>query len=311
MKIELPEGLKADLPQSPFGKILSATPVVMTVVATALAGLASSEMTSAQYDRSLAAQLQSKAGDQWNFFQGKKLRGALQHNTLDAIFSTSEVHPLERTTLGSTLANTPAGTALESPAGQQALAVLIEGELPRVSTTPAPVVPTVHAALGALEATRPDAELTALIALVDDNVLESALRNAQAQVLALDAVIKPVAQVIDAIEKQLGHPGTAVTLRRDFTAARLRYNALRYDAESRLNQAIASLYELQVRKENLSADRHHRRSQKFFYGMLAAQMGVIISTLAMAARKRNLLWSLAAGAGAAAISFAVYVYLYV
>jgi hypothetical protein len=61
----------------------------------------------------------------------------------------------------------------------------------------------------------------------------------------------------------------------------------------------------------VSAERHHRRSQRFFYGMLGAQLGVIVSTLAMAARKRNLLWSLAAVAGSAAIAFAIYVYLYV
>ena len=62
---------------------------------------------------------------------------------------------------------------------------------------------------------------------------------------------------------------------------------------------------------NISADRHHRRSQKFFFGMLAAQLGVIISTLAMAAQKRNLLWSLAAGAGAVSVAFTVYVFLFV
>ena len=45
--------------------------------------------------------------------------------------------------------------------------------------------------------------------------------------------------------------------------------------------------------------------------MLGAQLGVIISTFALAARKRNLLWSLAAGAGLVAVAFAVYVYLYV
>jgi hypothetical protein len=45
--------------------------------------------------------------------------------------------------------------------------------------------------------------------------------------------------------------------------------------------------------------------------MLAAQLGVIVSTLAMAARKRNLLWSIAAAAGLVAIAFAIYVYLYV
>ncbi len=60
-----------------------------------------------------------------------------------------------------------------------------------------------------------------------------------------------------------------------------------------------------------SAERHHLRSQRFFVGMLAAQLGVIASTFAMAARKRSLLWSFAAAAGVAAISFAVYVYLFV
>jgi hypothetical protein len=39
-------------------------------------------------------------------------------------------------------------------------------------------------------------------------------------------------------------------------------------------------------------------------------MAVIISTFAIAARKRNLLWSLAAAAGAAAVGFAAYVFLF-
>ncbi len=59
----------------------------------------------------------------------------------------------------------------------------------------------------------------------------------------------------------------------------------------------------------MSAERHHKRSQKFFYGMLGAQLAVIISTFAIAARQRNLLWSLAAIAGILAIIFAVFVYL--
>jgi hypothetical protein len=95
---------------------------------------------------------------------------------------------------------------------------------------------------------------------------------------------------------------------RSFSAARLRYTAARYDAEARLNQSIAGIYELQVRQDNLSAERHHRRSAKFFYGMLAAQMGVIVSTFSLAARQKSILWSLAAAAGMAAVSFAAYVY---
>jgi hypothetical protein len=77
-----------------------------------------------------------------------------------------------------------------------------------------------------------------------------------------------------------------------------------------LNQAIANIYELQVRKSNISAERHHARSQQFFYGMLAAQLGVIVATFALAAKKRNVLWILAATVGGVAIAFAGYVYLY-
>ena len=98
---------------------------------------------------------------------------------------------------------------------------------------------------------------------------------------------------------------------RSFSAARLRYTSARYDAESKLNMAVASVYELQVRENNYSAEKHHRRSAKFFYGMLASQMAVIISTFALAARQRSFLWSIAAAAGTAAVAFSLYVYLYV
>src|SRR5881394_955409 len=95
MKVTLPEELKKDAPPSTFGKVLTATPVAMAVVATMLAGLASSEMTKAQYDRSLAAQQQSKAGDQWSFFQAKRLRGAYQRNTADLVQNLTEVHEID------------------------------------------------------------------------------------------------------------------------------------------------------------------------------------------------------------------------
>ena len=71
LKAEIPEEVKNALLPTRWGKTLGITPVVMTVIATMLAGLASSEMTRAQYDRSLAAQRQSKAGDQWNFSKGR------------------------------------------------------------------------------------------------------------------------------------------------------------------------------------------------------------------------------------------------
>jgi hypothetical protein len=95
MKTKLPEELTSEVPQTKWGKILLATPVVMTVIATLLAGLASSEMTRAQYDRALGAQLQSKAGDQWGYFQAKKLRGAMQQNSFELLTATTDA-PADR-----------------------------------------------------------------------------------------------------------------------------------------------------------------------------------------------------------------------
>jgi len=334
MKVTIPEQLKADIPQTTWGRILSATPVVMAVVATMLAGLASSEMTRAQYARALAAQQQSKAGDQWSFFQAKRLRGAFQRSTADLMQNTVEVHAFDPVSLNRNAEQLTSiqGTAeqqaeaaklktellafLESPAGRQALELIKKAQLPPGGTLVTPP-PTVKAAVEAMDNLRPDAEIAALLAKVDTKTLDLAVDAARDQALDFDAATRPINQAVDQIDamltRQSGLLGLAVATTasagRDFTAARLRFTALRYETEARLNQAIASLYELQVRKSNLSAERYHTRSQRFFIGMLGAQLGVIISTFAMAARKRNLLWSLAAGAGLIAIAFAIYVYL--
>ena len=278
MKVTIPEELKKDIPQNGWGKILSATPIVMTVIATLLAGLASSEMTRAQYDRAMGAQLQSKAGDQWGYFQAKKLRGAMQRNSLELLQATTDVHPLD------------------NPA------------LKKIPSLPVPAPDAnLQAALEAVQMEKPDAEIIGSLRALDDQTLETALQAARDQARAFDASLAPANQVLAQLEKSL--PAGDKSAARDLTAAQMRFTALRYDAEAALNQNIGYLLELQVRKANLSAERHHNRSQKFFFGMLAAQAGVIVSTFAMAARKRNLLWTLAAAAGIAAVGFAIYVYL--
>lgn len=405
MGLKIPDALKADIPQTMWGRVLAATPVVMAVVATLLAGLASSEMTRAQYDRSLAAQQQSKAGDQWGYFQAKRLRSTGVKTAGDMLQVTSEVRRFDPAILGSSLAglaqklsrcddcarrlrealNAPGTTdnaMAKSLSGQldafvngaprrtadwqklsadltallsaadapSALGILCGGDFPAVGPASA-MDSRVKAALEAVQSGQPEEEIGPLLARVSDSTLDEALRGAWEQARSFGTALEPVNQFSDQLDELLARqlllaqePGAiarlveaippeadaslrgtgatlasactaiqaeAMQLNRDFTAARLRYDAGRYDAEARLNQTIANLYELQVRKNNTSAERHHTRSQRFFYGMLAAQMGVIIATLAMAARQRNLLWSLAAAAGLVAVSFAVYVFLYV
>lgn len=307
LKAAIPEELQAEVASSRWGKVLSVTPVVMTVIATMLAGLSSSEMTRAQYERSMAAQRQSKAGDQWSFFQAKRLRSITVRTSLDTLQLTQPTRPLDPAALRAALAGQPGLALLDTPAGQAALAALREGTLPKAAGAALP--DGFRAALTALEQERSEAELSALLAGLPSEVLDEGLRVAKANVLAFDGQLKPLTQAIEAWEKQV--VGADNGLRRDYVAARMTYSALRFEAEARANQVVANAYELQVRASNSAAERHQRRSARFFYGMLAAQLGVIVSTFAMAARQRNLLWSIAAGAGGLAVAFTVYVLVYV
>jgi hypothetical protein len=287
MKTKIPESLTADLPPTPWSKILSVTPVVMTVVATLLAGLASSEMTRAQYDRAYAAQLQSKAGDQWNYFQAKKLRGAMQQNSLELLRA---------------IAPGPATASAGDADASQAIRAAIEAGRQRPALDPA-----IEAAMKAVEASQPEADVAALLRSVSDRKLAEALAAARDRIRAFDEGLQAATEKSEAASA--GEQSADRT--RALVVRQMELNALRYDAEARMNQSVANLYELQVRKANISAERHHRRSTRFFFGMLAAQAAVIIATLAIAARARSVLWSIAAVAGAAAVAFAAYVYLYV
>lgn len=293
MKTTIPDDLKKDLPQNRWGKLLTVTPVVMTVVATLLAGLASSEMTKAQYDRAYAAQLQSKAGDQWGYFQAKKLRSAIQRNSLDLLQATTEVGAVDASKMG-------AGVSAEVASAMQ------NGQLPALPPV-APLQADLKAAIEAVEGQRAEAEIALAVAQVPDTAIADALVNARQNVMAFDRISKPVNDAVDRLVDGTSRGDKALS--RDLAFARIRYNAARYDQEARLNQAVANLLELQVRKSNLSAERHHRRSARFFFGMLGAQAAVIMSTFAMAAKQRSFLWSVAAAAGLTAVAFAIYVYL--
>ncbi|MCY2924597.1 MAG: DUF4337 family protein [Planctomycetota bacterium] len=332
MAIKIPDELKAQAPQTVWGKVLLATPVVMAVLATMLAGLASGEMGKAQYSRSLAAQRQSKAGDQWGFFQAKKFRGASQRSTLDLLDSIGGSASVSLGAIEQAAASLPetaaaqtikAGLleAIKSPVAPPALQGALSGSMPEPPGE-TPMAPSLKALLTSLEELRPDAETAALAARVKDSDVEAAILAARTRANDFDAAMKPANQWIDRVEKLLAGQetirraapagaGQGDSLYRGFVGARLRYAAARYDTEARLNQALASLFEVQVRLGNLAAERHHARSEQFFYGMLGAQLAVIIATFAVAARKRNLLWSIGAAAGVFAIAFGAYVYLYV
>src|SRR5688500_16710746 len=84
--------------------ILTVTPVALTALATAFAGLSSSAMTQAMYHRSLAAQHQSRAGNQWAFFQAKRIRGNGIESSVEVLQALGHPEPFDGARAGDALA---------------------------------------------------------------------------------------------------------------------------------------------------------------------------------------------------------------
>jgi hypothetical protein len=323
-------------PQTFWEKVLTMTPVVMTVIATVLAGLSNSEMTQSQYHRTMAAEIQSKAGDQWGFFQAKKLRALSMRNTLDLLRGMVEIGPIDKAQIAAGFVNM---LVKPQPAAQEEQTQL-RADLEKLSAAPAdawtavqsgdpigmkpwePRDPMVKAALEDIAASAPQEQLAPAIAQVKEKMISQEIDDANTYAKALDTALEPANKIADQIESALGlaaqlagHEKTGSVdprqLSNNLTAARLRYSAARYETEARHNQSTALLYEVQVRVESALSDRHRTRSQRFFFGMLGTQMAVVVSSLSLAMQRKNLLWSFAAAVGLAAMSFAGYVYLFV
>lgn len=390
-------------PRSFWDKLLATTPVLMTVVATVLAGMSNSEMTKAQYHRSLAAQTQAKVGDQWAFFQFKRARGTSQDLTAKLLAALTPGADLDAESLrnqaerlvrgfraGASRAEQfvaevksaqptllPAAERLQSEAQQKvsraaqwkdalnsalserdvemALAALNTAGTTKTSGEPKTIDdPTIRQLLHDIADRKTEAETFTAMPTVDEKRLQEAIRTVESQARAEDEAGKPLAKNLDRLEQllteevklarswdrnvgafraaleDLPNPdgkirptfaalaAQATALRQAaqetgtaFTSARLRLDERRYQHEADDNRLTAGLYEIQVRKAGWQSERHRLRSAYFFYGMLAAQAGVTIASLALAVRMRSVLWSLASVAGTVAVMIGAYVYLYI
>jgi hypothetical protein len=64
-----------------------------------------------------------------------------------------------------------------------------------------------------------------------------------------------------------------------------------------------------VKVSSAESEKHQRKSKNFFYAMLAAQVGATVSALALARKRRSVLWAVAGGTGVVALAIGAYVYL--
>jgi len=395
----------ADPSKSRWDQVLTVTPVILTVLGTLLAGLSSSEMTLAQYYRTLAAQSQAKASDQWAFFQAKRIRGtslelfvkqlpllaqptrslreefgtasdqliahfqqaAAQANQLDQAIKQArdDLGGAPLNGYGGDLVDRSRECVTESAVLREQLAKIVQdANFPDrtawTSTLPArpPLAAGVQQALADLAAAKPTAQLEIDLLAVPVQQLQNAILDAEADaqrveemlapmqeqlrelgrvveaqvkpVPALDRCVRMIELALAGIKPGAGKEIVAVRqalaevsrsgaemlaaaelLRQRMNLVEQSFLARSYRLEADRNLHLAQLYELQVRQNGGLAERHRNRSRSFFYGMLCAQAGVTISSLALAARQKNLLWGLAGAAGLTALVFSLYVYLFV
>jgi hypothetical protein len=382
--------------------ILTTTPVVLTVLATVLAGLSQSELTQAQFYRSAAAQEQSKAGDQWAFFQAKRIRGTVLEQALPLLPPiTGKIDPQRLETAAQQISQqfqsgrkevsaarqavsgTTGQPGADQPAAREAadqLAQLLEthgaeavrayeavkheltrrevraafaylgtNQLPPVATTVAWDDPAIGQYFQGVRDRLPEDQLDSLVMAIDTDQLKRALVTADANRSAFEDVAKGVDQVLKDLDEsvkkaaRLGQAFShaardlsqalgdmadqaksprsaleqsdrlvqrAVRTCQTYQAARADYAARRNEREARDNQQVAGLQEIRVRQDTVASERHRKRSKNIFYGMLGAQGGVATASLALAARRKSTLWTLAGLTGLAAAAFSAYVYLY-
>jgi hypothetical protein len=117
--------------KTPLEKLLTSTPVLMTIIATVLAGMSSSFLTRSQYERSRAAQSQSKVSDEWALFQARRIRATVLENTVDLLQSQLDTARIDAASLRRYPEELPTRlTQLAEDAGRALqLARTAEGEL--------------------------------------------------------------------------------------------------------------------------------------------------------------------------------------
>ncbi len=323
-------------PTTLWGHVVQITPIVMTVLATALAGISSSEMTQSMYYRSLAGQHQAKAGDQWSFYQSKRLRETSLAGTVTLLRSLTHVDRPTPDRLADALRSLSQHWALiaesknsngdysKSPPAQLAqwltsaqkngtLQFLAGQSLPFETSKPLPdgvEFDDLRTALALMPKQRTEAELAHLVRAVTPERVEEVTATVEHNSVEFSAACEPTNSAIGQLRGFLtslprsadaGTTAGADKLSSEIEVAALDYDARRCRRESQYNRTVAQLYELQVARSGVESDIHRERSRKFFYSMLFAQAGVTIASLALARANHSLFWILAAIAGLTAL----------
>jgi hypothetical protein len=212
-----PKTADAKRPTTVWGHIVQTTPIVLTVLATALAGMSNGEMTQSMYRRTLAGQFEAKASGQWAYFQAKRIRGTNLEGTVALLRSVEHLQPFDGGQFDTSLAGAirllttlSAGSADAATAVQtkfdhwlaasrtsQTLKYLEGPALPKSVDQPLPDTEDFHNLTVALQAMsqRPsETEFADMVKPVHPSCIEQAALLAQQNSDAFDRACAPVSQ---------------------------------------------------------------------------------------------------------------------
>ena len=283
-----------DKPKSLFDKFSTALPIGLTALATVFAGLSTEELQRAMFWRAAASQDQAKATNQWTFAGLKRNRSLIMEGNAAQLRAI----PGKRVDVAA-----PAGAEAEAKTAAEWLA----GKGPPRVALPEIEDDDINAVLKAIRKREPEAAILTRAAKVPLRAINQAIDDAEKANEAIDTDRARVLEAVsDLTAKRIAADPEAAN---SVVAARVALEQRRYRTESGLNLGIGSLYEARVHVVTAISDRHRRRSKNFFYALLVAQIGAVISTLSLARQQRSALLFLAALAGAIAVGFGAFVYL--
>ncbi len=302
---------KREEPKGIIQKLGAALPIGLTALATVFAGMSTGALQQAMYWKSQAAQDQSKATNQWSLAGFKRDRALIMQTTAAQLRATSEYR-----------FPTFAKSKEDDEVQAKALGWLTEEKgdkagPPRVKL-PEITDENIKALREGIETRRPEAELLALAAKVNKDAMNKTIDDYEKAVEQVDKDWDPIIKAAASlVQKEANIKSDASDEERkakamNATAAQatgFELEQRRYRAESFMNQGIAFLYEIRVKVSTAESDKHRRKSQHFFYAMLAAQIAAVISSLALARQKMSVLWLFASFIGLASIGIGAYVLL--
>ena len=218
----------AEAPKPTAERALAAVPVVLTVMATVLAGLSSNEMTRSMYYRSLAAQNQAKSGSQWEFFQAKRIRGTTLEAVADLARGQVDMPLTDAAQLGALMnrvvtavrqvADTGGQSSeaadrltksaqkldalLKSDEGRKGLRYLTGHELPSIDAQGTDD-PAIRSIVQAIRTRQTEAQTKDTVAKIDLDRLQEAIDRAETNAEAFDKASRPLNQFIRMLDSTL------------------------------------------------------------------------------------------------------------